>query len=74
MENEEIFLPIVTYLLKNSIQHVVVPDKMKISVLRPIYKKGSHRHMANCRPIAIPTAMSKITEIYMAEVLDNFFR
>jgi len=45
---------------------------MKNSVLRPVYKKGSHRDMANYRPIAIPTAMSKITEIYMAEMLDSF--
>ena len=72
MENEEIFVPIVTDLLKNSIQQAVVPDKMKISVLRPVYKKGSHRDMSNYRPIAIPSAMSKITQIYMAEMLESF--
>jgi len=72
LENEEIFVPIVTDLLKNSIQQAVVPNKMKISVLRPVYKQGSHRDMANYRPIAIPTAMSKITEIYMTEMLDIF--
>jgi len=30
LENEEIFVPIVTDLLKNSIQQAVVPDKMKL--------------------------------------------
>ena len=72
MDNEEIFVRIVTDLLRNSTQQAVVPDKMKIIVLRPVYKKGSHQDMANYRPIAIPTDLSKITEIYMAEVLDSF--
>lgn len=71
-ENSEIFVPVLTSLTNASINQAVVPTKMKKSLLRPVYKKGSHKQIENYRPIAISSSIPKIVEIYVAEKLDSF--
>jgi len=58
--------------LTNSLNQAIVPTEMKTSLLRPVYKKGNHKEIENYRHIAILPTISKISDIYFAELLDNF--
>jgi len=49
-----------------------MPQKMKSSVLRPIFKKGSPKDPLNYRPATLLPTPSKILERHMAGHLDSF--
>lgn len=50
------------YIINKSICCGVVPDKLKLSKVVPIYKKGDANDISNYRPIAILPVFSKIME------------
>jgi Reverse transcriptase (RNA-dependent DNA polymerase) len=58
---------VIAKLVNLSIQSGTVPAKLKISIIRPVYKKGDHLIYSNYRPIAILCIIEKILErcIYM---------
>ena len=60
--NLQILCSIITEIIKTSINTAIVPDKMKISVIRPLYKKGKHSDYNSYRPIQILPALEKIME------------
>jgi len=57
-----IFSDLIKQLINKSIQEAKMPDKMKIAVIRPIYKAGDKSDMTNYRPISILPAIEKIME------------
>lgn len=49
-----------------------IPDGMKLSIIRPVHKKGSKKELTNYRPISILPAMTHIMEKYLAKVMTSF--
>jgi len=40
----------------------IFPDRLKCSIIKPLYKKGNKRNVSNYRPISLLTSFSKIFE------------
>jgi len=40
----------------------IFPDRMKLSIIRPLHKKGITKELENYRPISLLTVFSKILE------------
>lgn len=70
-QNKE-FVQILCNFISNSINTATVPDDLKISIIRPIYKNGSKSNPSNYRPISILYFIDKILERYIANVLTNY--
>lgn len=51
----------------------VFPDKLKLSVIKPLHKKGAKEDLANYRPIALLSVFSKIIENVIYNNLYLFF-
>ena len=64
--------PIVTFLINQSFTEATVPDLLKISIIRPIYKKGDATDCTNYRPIALLPTFAKILETAMANRLYSY--
>ena len=58
---DEIAIPI-THIINQSLASGLVPDKLKISKIIPIFKSGNNKHFNNYRPISILPPISKILE------------
>jgi hypothetical protein len=50
----------------------VYPTPLKKSIIRPIYKQGSHLEYSNYRPIAILSVVNKITEKVIINKIHSF--
>ena len=57
----EIISPL-THILNMSLMQGVVPDRMKIAKVIPVFKKGNSEDLSNYRPISLLTSVSKILE------------
>lgn len=60
------------YIFNCCIGEGVFPERLKISKIVPIFKKGSHDNVSNYRPIAILPAFSKIFEAMLVTRIVNF--
>jgi hypothetical protein len=49
-----------THILNKSILSGIFPDRMKFSIVTPIYKKGDKTNPTNYRPISLLTSFSKV--------------
>ena len=63
---------ILEHLINNSLNDCLFPDALKISIIRPIYKKDSIDDIKNYRPIAITSCFAKIFEKIIANRINNF--
>lgn len=70
--NANVLTPIITILINRSLQTGIVPDVLKTSVIRPIYKSGSRSEYNNYRPIAILPVIEKILEEVVVRRLTNY--
>ena len=70
---DEIAIPI-THIINQSLASGLVPDKLKISKIIPIFKSGNNEHFNNYRPISILPPISKILEKIVCNRLIHFFR
>jgi len=43
----------------------ISPDRLKISIIKPLYKKRNKKYVSNYRPISLLTSFSKIFEKVM---------
>jgi len=50
----------------------IVPDKLKLAKVIPVYKKGDHSLPQNYRPISLLSIFHKILEKIMAKRLKDF--
>ena len=51
-----------TYIFNKILRLGIFPDKMKLSIIIPLHKKGTIKELENYRPISLPTVFSKILE------------
>jgi hypothetical protein len=51
-----------TYIFNKALSSGVFPDRLKHSIVKPIYKHGNKLNMSNYRPISILTSFSKVLE------------
>ena len=68
----DVISPIIAKLINLSIKNGLVPNKLKISVVRPVYKKGSHLLFSNYRPVAILPFIEKTMEECVAVILTTY--
>ena len=57
-----IIIPLITYIINLSLETGIVPDKMKLAKVIPIYKSKNTDEIKNYRPISLLPAFSKIIE------------
>jgi hypothetical protein len=69
-----VLLPVITTLIKSSLTEGVVPEGLKIALVRPIHKGGPFKDLGNYRPISLLPTINKIMEKYVAEHLTNFLK
>lgn len=70
--NEELSNPL-SHIINLSISKGIFPDKLKITVVKPLFKKGNKFDCENYRPIALVSVIAKIFEGYIYRGLINFF-
>lgn len=63
----------IAHLINISVKNGIMPDKTKISIIRPIFKGGDHREPDNYRPIAILSVIDKIIERFVNNQIVNFY-
>lgn len=68
---DEIVEPL-TYIINNSLEIGIFPDKLKTALVKPIPKKGDDSQMVNYRPISLLSSFSKIFEHVICTRLANF--
>lgn len=64
--------PVITALINNSLSEGIIPNLLKTSLVRPIYKNGSKSDHNNYRPIAILSVVEKILEEIIVRRLNEF--
>lgn len=57
-----IIAPILSHIINSCIEKGVFPEILKISVIKPMFKKGDRQDPSNYRPIALIPVFSKIFE------------
>ncbi|KAK3923408.1 LINE-1 retrotransposable element ORF2 protein [Frankliniella fusca] len=62
----------ITDLINKSLVEGNVPDLLKVSICRPIYKKGNHLDFANYRPVCEQSVCSKVIESFVAQKVINY--
>lgn len=60
------------YIINLSLEQGCFPDKLKLSIIKPLYKKGSKVDRNNYRPIALTPVLSKVFERIMYKRILNF--
>ena len=65
-------LPI-SYLINLSLFSGIFPDKLKVSLIRPLHKEGSKEECNNYRPISLLPSLSKVYEKAISEQLVEHF-
>lgn len=68
-----IISPVLTYLINLSLSTGVFPDYLKVSVVKPLHKKGDRTNISNFRPITLQSVFSKVYERVMHDKLVSFF-
>ena len=71
--NKDIFSPVISEIVNQSISTGVFPDQLKIATVIPVFKKGDPTNPSNYRPISLLPFMSKILEKIICVRLTNFF-
>ena len=68
----EIADPLV-YIINKSLETGIVPQKLKIAKIIPVFKKGDNTIFSNYRPISLLSIISKLLEKIVAQQLTSFF-
>lgn len=73
LKNNAYYLtPAITKLVNGSLNEHVIPNLLKTSLVRPIYKGGVKTDFNNYRPIAILPVIEKVIEEIVARRLNDF--
>lgn len=70
--NARYLTPVLTALINSSISESIVPNILKSSIIRPIYKSGKKTDHNNYRPIAILSVVEKVLEEVIVRRLTGF--
>lgn len=68
-----VLLKPITHLINSSLISGIFPSKLKITKLKPLFKKGDRQIVSNYRPIALLPSLSKIYEKVVYNQLVCFF-
>ncbi|XP_065658022.1 uncharacterized protein LOC136082540 [Hydra vulgaris] len=68
----DIIEPSLFHIFNLSIQSGIVPEKLKIAKISPIFKTGDNTIMSNYRPISVLPCFSKLLERTMYDMLNNY--
>jgi Reverse transcriptase (RNA-dependent DNA polymerase) len=71
-ENCEIFLEPLMYLYNLSLNQGIVPDRLKIAKVIPLFKKGDECLSSNYRPISLLSVFNKLLEKLVYKRVYNF--
>lgn len=69
---KNVISPVLALMINLSLRSGVVPDSLKVAIVKPIYKKGDHMEYSNYRPIAILPGIEQIEERCIANVLHDY--
>ncbi|KAJ0175082.1 hypothetical protein K1T71_009223 [Dendrolimus kikuchii] len=67
-----IISPVLSHIINLSLTEGSFPEKLKISIVKPLHKRGDRMQMENYRPITIIPILSEIFEKAMLRRLMNF--
>jgi hypothetical protein len=63
------------YMCNKVITKGIFPDRLKYSIVKPLYKKGNKKVVSNYRPISLLTSFSKILEkVLHTRLLDHLHK
>jgi hypothetical protein len=62
-----------TYICNLSLITGTFPERCKLAIVRPIYKKGNHTELNNYRPVSLLPTISKVLEKVMLNRLSQHF-
>lgn len=71
-QTEEVSSKMLRILINKMIAEETIPSKLKIQVIRPIFKSGIKTDPKNYRPIAILSVIEKVYEKYLHETIYRF--
>lgn len=63
---------VLSYIINGSFKYGIFPDRLKIALIKPLYKKGNPKNLDSYRPISLLPGFSKIFELAMSDRLLNF--
>jgi hypothetical protein len=63
-----------THICNHSLLTGIFPNRLKVSIVRPLYKKGDKTNMSNYRPISLLTTFSKVLEKVMYNRLSHYLQ
>jgi hypothetical protein len=63
-----------THICNHSLLTVIFPNHLKVSIVRPLFKKGDKTNMSNYRPILLLTTFSKVLEKVMYNRLSHYLQ
>lgn len=61
----DIISPVLSHIMNLCIDCGIFPDKLKLTIVKPLFKKNDKQIMNNYRPVALVSIFSKIFEKYM---------
>lgn len=70
--NAQSLAPVITTIINSSLHESLIPQLLKTSIIRPIYKCGTKSEYNNYRPISILSAVEKVLEEIVARRLNDF--
>ena len=62
-----------TFICNKVILTGIFPDRLKFSIVKPVFKKGDKMYLTNYRPISILTSFSKVFEKALYRRLTDYF-
>jgi hypothetical protein len=68
------FSPVLAKLINLIFSTGVIPDLLKHSMIKPIFKSGDHKLFNNYRPIAILSAIEKVIERFVSDQLTTYLK
>jgi hypothetical protein len=63
-----------THICNHSLLTEIFPNRLKVSVVRPLYKKCDKTNMSNYKPISLLTTFSKVIEKVMYNRLSHYLQ
>lgn len=68
-----IIAPVLSFIINLCIEYGHFPNILKMTIIKPLYKKGDKTFVSNYRPIALIPIFSKIIEKIIYRSLNSFF-
>lgn len=70
---KDFILTPLAYLINMSFDSGVFPEKLKLAVVRPLFKKGNPGNVSDYRPVSLLPTFSKVYEYLINKRLCNYF-